>query len=64
MPYKYGGSACASEINKIKVLQKRALRIITYKDTLPSVPGPLHHTDPLFLKLEILKVYDVFKLQL
>ena len=60
------GSACASEINKIQVytvLQKRVLRIITYKDTLPSVPGPLHHTDPLFLKLEILKVYDVFKLQ-
>ena len=49
------GSACASEINKIQVLQKRALRIITYKDTLPTVPGPLHHTDPLFLKLEILK---------
>ena len=30
---------------------------------MPSTPGPLHHTDPLFLKLEILKVY-VFKLQL
>ena len=31
---------------------------------MPTVPGPLHHTDPLFFKLEILKVYDVFKLQL
>ena len=49
------GSACASEINKIQVLQKRALRIITHEDTLPSVPEPLHHADPLFLKLEILK---------
>ena len=53
------GSACTSEINKILVLQKRALRIITYNDTLPPVPGPLYPTD----SLEILKVQDVFKLQ-
>ena len=57
------GSACISEINKILVLQKRALRIITYKDIFPSVPGPLHPTDPLFYKLGVLKVQDVFKLQ-
>ena len=56
-------SACISEINKILVLQKRALRIITHKDIFPSVPGPLHPTDPLFYKLEVLKVQDVFKLQ-
>ena len=31
--------------------------------TLPSVPGPLYPTDPLFYKLEILKVQDDFKLQ-
>ena len=54
------GSACISEINKILVLQKRALRIITYKDIFPSVPGPLHPTDPL----GVLKVQDVFKLQI
>ena len=57
------GSACFSEINKILVLQKRVLRIITYNDTLPSVPGPLYPTDSLFYKLEILKIQDVFQLQ-
>ena len=57
------GSACISEINKILVLQKRALRIITRNDTFPSVLGPLYQTDPLFYKLEILNVQDVFKLQ-
>ena len=56
------GSAYASEINKILVLQKRALLIITY-DTLPLVPGPLYPTDSLFHRLEILKVHDVFKFQ-
>ena len=41
------GSACSSEINKILVLQKRAIRIITHNNTFPSVPGPLHPSDPL-----------------
>ena len=50
------GSACSSEINKILVLQKRAIRIITHNNTFPSVPGPLHPTAPVFYKLEILKV--------
>ena len=57
------GSACSTEINKILVLQKRALRIITHNDHFPSVPGPLHPTDPLFHKLEILKIQDIFKFQ-
>ena len=57
------GSACIGEINKILVLQKRALRIITHNDVFPSVPGPLDPTDPLFYKLEVLKIQDVFKLQ-
>ena len=50
------GSASANEMNKILVLQKRALRIITYNDALPLVPGPLHPSDPLFYKVDILKV--------
>ena len=57
------GSAGTTEINKLLVLQKRFLRIITYNDTLPLVPGPLHPTDSFFYQLEILKVQDVFKLQ-
>ena len=55
------GSACPSEMNKILILQKRALRIISY--ALPPVPGPLYPTDPLFHEFEIMKINDVFKLQ-
>ena len=59
MLFKYGDQ---HEINKILVLQKRALRIITH-NVFPSVPGPLYPTGPLFYKLEVLKIQDVFKLQ-
>ena len=56
-------AACSTEVNKILVLQKRALRLITHNDHFPSVPGPLHPTGPLFHKLEILKIQDIFKFQ-
>ena len=36
------GSACISEINKISVLQKRSLRIITSNDIFPTLPGTLY----------------------
>ena len=36
----------------------------TFNDRYPDVPGPLCHTPPLFYKLKILTVYDIFKLQL
>ena len=57
------GSACSTEINKIAILQKRAIRIITHNNTLPLVPGPLHQTNNLFYQLKILKIEDIFKLQ-
>ena len=36
----------------------------TFNDKYPDVPGPLSHTPPLFYRLKILTVYDIFKLQL
>ena len=36
----------------------------TYNDTYPDVPGPLSHTISLFRRLKILKIFDIFKLQL
>ena len=36
----------------------------TYNDTYPDVPGPLSHTLPLFHRLKILIIFDIFKLQL
>jgi len=57
------GSACTTEINKILVLQKRAVRVITNNNIFPIVPGPLYPTNRLFYNLKILKVEDVFKFQ-
>ena len=37
---------------------------MTYKDQFPSIPGPLHPSNPLFLELQILKVNDIFMLQI
>ena len=35
----------------------------TFNDTYIAVPGPLTHT-PLFLKLKLLTIFDIYKLQL
>ena len=45
-------------------MQKKFVRMATYNDFLPIVPGPLTHTSPLFHKLNILSIFDIFKLQL
>ena len=46
-----------NSFKKIKILQKRAIRIIT-KSQYTS------HTDPLFSKLKLLKLSDIYKHQL
>ena len=57
------GNACKTEINKLEVLQKRAMRMMTYNDSFPVVPGPLKPSDPIFHKLNILKINDIYKFQ-
>ena len=58
------GSAGKSELDKIFILQKRAIRLISNKAKRPSIPGPLASTNPIFYKLEILKINDIFTLQI
>ena len=53
------GSVGKTELDKILVLQKRAIRLISNKAKRPVNPGPLASTNPMFLNLEILKVNDV-----
>ena len=36
----------------------------TYNDGYPDPPGPLVHSSPLFQRLNILTVFDIFRLQL
>ena len=50
------GGASVTSLNKIHVLQKRALRIIT--------KSPLRApSNPLFVALNLLHIYDIYKLQ-
>ena len=57
------GTACKTELDKILILQKRAMRLMMYNDTYPGVYGPLISSDPNFTKLETLKVSDIYKYQ-
>ena len=52
------GSACKTELDKIFILQKRAMRLITNNDSYPAVFGPLISSDQIFIVLEMLKVSD------
>ena len=56
------GSANDTELEKILILQKKAVRMMLFKDQYPQIPGPLNPSDPLFTELGILKIHDVFKL--
>ena len=59
-PFNYGiliwGSTCKTYIDKILKLQKWVLRTIS--DSYYRV-----HTDPLFVKNNVLNVYDMYKLE-
>ena len=57
------GSAFKTELEKILVLQKRAMRLMTFNDADPTVHGPLISSDPIFSKLETLNISDGYKYQ-
>ena len=57
------GPACDSHIGTIQVLQKRVVRLMSYGDQFPLIPGPLPASSPLFVKLGLLKVNEIFILQ-
>ena len=52
------GTACDTELNKILILQKRVVRLITFNDEIPINAGPFIHSEPLFAKLAFLKIKD------
>ena len=57
------GSAFKTELDKILILQKRAIRLMAFNDAYPITPGLLRPSDPIFSKLNFLKVEDIFKFQ-
>ena len=57
------GSAVKSETTKILILQKRVMRLMTFNDVFPSIPGPLRPTDSIFVTLCCMKIEDIYKYQ-
>ena len=55
------GSAFKTEIDKILILQKRVMRLLTFKDVFPATPGPSQSADPIFIKMNSMKVGDIYK---
>ena len=61
------GSACPSDLEKILILQKKAVRILTgnnYFRIYGENSAVLPRSEPLFKTLEILKFEDIFKLSI
>ena len=54
------GNACGTHIKAIQTLQNTVVRLITYNDNFPLIPGPLPASNPLFCKLELLKIKEIF----
>ena len=58
------GSACQTDLSKINILQKKAVRIITgnqYFQIYGETPGPLPSAEPLFKELKFLDFQDIYK---
>ena len=51
------------ELDKILILQKRVMRLMTFKDVFPATPCPLQLADPIFVKMNSMKVVDIYKYQ-
>ena len=60
------GSANASVLNPLIVLQKKAVRILANQQyfQIYGDPGPLPTTNPLFKNLNLLKLNDIFNLNI
>ena len=61
------GSACSTDLEKLLILQKKAVRILTgnkYFQIYGEPCTPLPSSEPLFKTLEILKFDDIFKISI
>ena len=56
------GSSNATDLQTILVMQKKAVRLLTFNDVYPVEAGPLIQSAPLFKELGILTINDIFQL--
>ena len=59
----FWGSADPTYLNRILILQKRIVRMMIYND-LREQDYSFPSSDPLFFKLEIFKIQDIFKIKI
>ena len=64
MAFRCGGKACDTHIKAVQILQNRVMRLITYNDNFPLIPAPLPASNPIFYKLELLKIKELFILMI
>ena len=57
------GSAGITILNRLLVLQKRIVRMLTYSDTRKS-DYSFPSSNPIFFKEQVLKVFDIFKMRI
>ena len=54
------GNVCKTRLEPIHIMQKKFVKMATYNDIYPATPGPLAHTPPLFYKLKVLTIFDIY----
>ena len=57
------GSAGITILNRLLVLQKRIVRMLTYSDTRKS-DYSFPSSNPIFFKEQVFKVFDIFKMRI
>ena len=63
MELLFGGNAGITTLTPILTLQNKFVRMATFNDALPEIPGALTKALPLFYRLKILTIFDIYKLQ-
>ena len=58
------GVTLVIHIKAVQILQNRVVRLITYNDNFLLIPGPLPASNPIFYKLELLKIKELFILMI
>ena len=57
------GNAGKTTLTPILTLQNKFVRMATFNDALHEIPGALTKALPLFYRLKILTIFDIYKLQ-
>ena len=54
------GNAGVTDLNHILILQKRSVKLLADNQIMSNTPGVLQSSDPLFFKLNILKIKEIY----